>query len=397
MADLASTDVTITPLVVSKRKVSSRIVEIEGTIAFGNSALFYPAAGVPLSTTLGAFGVALPLRQLEFITDRNSTTGTHWYADVSTPASPVLHGWHSGYTPQVIVEEVPTLTGTTTKAGTLSYKPAYIFSATATVSGTIHAMKIIPSTVTAAAKEIKMNMATGAFTSFAETPTVMTFSYIPQQPSGPFAAANMVINEVITNAAAGVNSASRAAAIQYMYQTAATAARIDFANAGASGKVILDINNSSATTFTSNHADNNDKAAVVTYLKYAGFQQPGIEFIDQAAVTLTSEAKEYGKTAGDRVAGLVLPGTGTQIQLLQGATYTEAWLAASTATAAAGRVKLEVLKGMKFTSAETVAATTMENTPLLFLSSLYTSHHGLAELTNAHAPAATTLRYIARF
>src|SRR5215467_13405912 len=136
MADLVASDLTITPVSTSFRRSGGRIVENEVTIAFGDGAKTYPNAGIPLPTTIGAFGVALPVREIILITDRNSTTGTVYYADVPNMA---LHGWHYGYTPQIIIEEAVTLTS---NAGQLAYKPAYIFQAGATISATVTPLKI---------------------------------------------------------------------------------------------------------------------------------------------------------------------------------------------------------------------------------------------------------------
>ena len=393
MTALASTDVTITPSAASRRVISSRIKECEVTIAFGNGALTYPAAGVPLPTTLGAFGFPLPLRSLEIIGNRNTTSGTHYYADVSTPASPVLHGWHHGYTPQVAVSEVVTLTS---NAGTLKYKPAYIICAVGTISATVQPLRPCPTGVTLATKEFTIDFTTGGVTTkSSDSVTAMAVTYIPQQPSGPFSASNMAIDEVIVLATATVNTAARAAAVQYAYQTTATAVRLSFGQAIASNVLLLDINNSAATTIDC-HADNDTKSAKITYLKYAGFQQPGTEWIDQATLTLTSEAVEFGKTAGDRVGGIIIPGLGGQTVFLADAAYAATYIGDSTATAASGIVKFDIVKQTILT-AETGDAESLHETPLLFLSPFYTSHHGLAELTVNHAPIATSLRAIARF
>ncbi len=395
MAAIASTDVTVTPLMSSKRKIASRITEIEGTIAFGNAALTYASGGVPLPTTIGAFGVPQPLRQLELITDRNSTTGTHWYADVSTAASPVLHGWHAGYTPQIVVEEVPTLTGTTTKAGTLAYPPAYIISACATVSAAIVPLRILPTGGTAIAGSVLMNFVTGAFTSFAETPSVITFSYIPQKPAGPFAAANMVVDQAIAALTGNVTATQRMAAIQYLYRNTATKAYLPIGHANASGVVAVDINSTGDTVISFN-SNENATSVLMTGLKYAGFQQPGVEWIDQATYTLTSEVIEFG-VATYKKNGLYIPAFGNQIIVFHdGSTYDKAHLSGITGTPAAGLATYD-LSTQILTTAETGDGETLTDLPMLFLSNLFTSPQGLSELTVNHAVASTTLRYIARF
>ncbi len=397
MAAIASTDVTVTPLASSKRKVASRIVEIEGTIAFGNDTLTYASGGVPLPITLGAFGVALPLRELILLDGRNSTTGTHWYADVSTPATPVLHGWHQGYTPQVVNLEVPTLAGTTTKTGTLAYPPSYIISACATVSAAVVALKIVPSTATLAAGQLGVNFTTGAFTSYAETPSLITISYIPTQPSGFFSAANAVTESITLATGAGNTFTSRAGAVQFAYQTTATAARLAFGHAAASGVLLLDINNTGTTTVDA-HSAQNAKAATFRYLKYSGLKQPGVEFVDQASVTLTSEQVEFAVAAGQRKNGIMIPGTGTQLIGKEGSNYLPIYMAADAVLSTDGPgIATYNIPTQVIVTDETTAQTTIEDTPFIFLSNLFTSHHGLAEMPITHAPSATTLRYLARF
>lgn len=382
MTALASSDVTISQLKLYPRG-GTKTRRNKVSMVFGNSVLTYPAGGVP-APAFGAFGFTSYMDDL-FISDNANGSDILWKWDYTNRK---LRAYRQGHIPPLVVEEAVTLTS---HVGTLKYPPAYIICTVGTISATVQPLRPIPTGITPATKEVAVTFTTGVVTCFAtDAVSAMKVTYIPQQPSGPFSAANLVIDESITLATGTVNTAFRAATMQYCYQTTATAARLPMGHAVASGVVTCDINNAGATTFDC-HADNDAKVAKVTYLKYAGFNQPGIEFIDQASIALTSEVKEYGKAAGDRVSGLILPGLGGQIVVFHDTSvYDITYLGDSTVTAASGIVKFDLLKQV-ITTAETNDGETIEDTPLLFLSEAYTMSRGLAELTVNDAPPATTL------
>lgn len=381
MATLAGTDYTVT--ILSTRRIAPAQKEVIAKLVFGDSSKLYPAGGMP-QPTAAQLGFSTPIRSISIDQNRNTTTGTHWNWDQTNS---VFHGWHQGYTPYIIVEEAVTLTS---NAGTLKYPPAHIISAVGTISAVIQPLRPIPTGITPATKQFAVNFTTGGVVTLgSDSVTSMAVTYIPQQPAGPFSAANMIVDEVVAAVTGNVNLANRAATIAYLYQTTATAARLPIAHVNASGVVAVDIQNAGATTISFNSAQN-AKSVSVTYLKYAGFQQPGIEWVDQASIALTSQAKEFGQAAGERKAGIVIPGFSGQIVGKEGSNYLSIYLGDSTPTPAVSIASF-TMSTDKIVTAETTAQTSIEDTPLLFLSNFYTPYHGLAELTVNHAPAATTL------
>ncbi len=380
MAAIAASDVTVTLL---DRIITGRQRQNLLRLTFGNSALTYPSGGVPMPAA-SALGLRT-IKAVQVIGD-TSTPGTSWGWDYTNNT---LRATRTGHIPPVIVEEAVTLTS---HVGTLKYKPAYIICAVGTISATVTPLKPIPASIAPATTQMAVNFSTGVVTCFAtDAVSAMKVSYIPQQSSGPFSADNLVVDEAITLSTGGVNTAFRAATMQYCYQTTATAARLPFNNqTAASGRPKLDMVNSTATTFTA-HSDNNAKVALVTYLKYAGFaDNVGVTFIDQATVSLSSQVVEFGKTAGNLTPGLYIPGFGGQLVTVETTNFIQNYLGDSSVTAAAGIVKYEIAK-QKLTTAETTPQTSIQDVPFLFLSSLYQPQAYIAELTINDAPAATTL------
>lgn len=386
MTALASSDVTVT--VLDRQNVNNRMLKNLVKVQFGDSALTYPSGGVSLPAA-SKFGLRRPLQALIPIQDRNLTSLVEWRHDY---ASATLRGYGTGHVPSIVIDEAVTLTS---NAGTLKYLPAYILTTRGTVSAATVPLKVVPHTITVGTQEMTVNWTTGAVTTKAtDSVTGLLVSYIPQQPSGFFSQANMVINESVTLSEDKVNFAHRAAALQYVYQTTATAARLVLGHAVASGVVLLDIADSGNTSLDC-HADNAAKAAVVTYLKYAGLENSAaVRFTDQAQIALTSEAKEWGKTAGDLTNGLVIPGTGTQIIGAETTNYLPIWLMDGGATDGPGKATFNIMQ-QKIITDETAGQTSIEDTPLLFYSPLLQRTGGLAELTTNDAPTATTLYFYA--
>ncbi len=383
MTAIASTDVTVT--VLDTRFVSPREVRNKVRIVFGNSTLTYPPGGVPMPSD-ASFGLRSPLRKLLPIQDRNTTSAAEWQHD---PVANTLRGYQVGAVPYLIVDEAVTLTS---NAGTLAYPPAYITGAVATVSAASKSLKPVPATATLATLEMGVNWTTGAVTTFSsDSASALQVSYIPQQPAGPFSFANMVVDEVITLSTSGVNLAFRAAALQYVYQTAATAKRQAFAHAAATDKMTVAFNNSGNTTITA-AAGNDAKAAVATYLKYSAFPNPAFTWTAAATISLTSQAKEYGKTAGDRVGGYVIPACGVSIIGVEATNFLEIGLGSSTITAGVGLAKWDPVI-QKITTAETTAQTSIQDIPLLYLQPLLMPHRAMAEFNANMTPSPTTLYF----
>lgn len=381
MASLAASDITVTVL---DRKIYGRQRQNLVKLVFGNSTLTYPSGGVPFPSA-AALGLKTPLTFLQLFDD-STAASSYWKPDY---ANSKLRGFRDGHIPAIVIEEAVTLTS---NVGTLKYLPAYIICAVGTISAAVTPLRPIPAGTTPATLQMAVSFTAGTVTTLSsDSVTACKVSYIPQQASGPFASTNLVIDEVVTAATGNVNLANAAAAIQYLYQTTATAARLPIAHVNASGVVAVDIVNSTNTTISFNSAQN-AKSVKVTYLKLSGFTNnaAGTAVIDQASITLTSQAREWGKTAGDFVGGLYLPAFGGQVVGKEGSNYLSIYLGDSTATAGVAIAKYEIAK-QKITTAETTAQTTLEDTPLLFLNPLLTPQRTDNELTVNDAPVSTTL------
>lgn len=95
MADLASTDVTLTLQALENGQTVHRVGSKEKRtvvkIAFGDGALTYPANGVPMPTTAGAYGFVRNLTDLRLI-DTNDASGLVWKYDRENKK---LRAWQS--------------------------------------------------------------------------------------------------------------------------------------------------------------------------------------------------------------------------------------------------------------------------------------------------------------
>jgi hypothetical protein len=261
-----------------------------------------------------------------------------------------------------------------------------------TISAVVTPLLLVPHTVTVAAGQMTVNWLTGAVTvAAADSLTALKVTYVPQQATGFFSQANMAINEVVTLASAGVNTASRAALISTVYQTAATAAAQTFSHAaGSANLLIVDVNNSAATTLTS--TSNDAKAAVVTYLKYAGLPNPNVTFIDQASLSLTSQVYTWGLTTTAK-GSMMLPGFGNQVINLETTNYTQSKLGAG--VTAANLIGKYDMMAQTITTAQTSASTSLPENWFVNYDFRYFPQRGEGELTTVDAPAATTLYAIA--
>lgn len=212
--------------------------------------------------------------------------------------------------PTIVNEEVVTVTA---DVGTLAFLPAYIIAITDTATGAVY--RVLPVAETGVDNvSVAVNFLTGVLTfAAADNPATVTVTYFPQQASGVFAKANMVIDETVVAAAAGVNLANRAAAVQYIYNTTNTAFMAEFPPAeapAATGDMNLEINNAGASTIDT-HADDDGDTLTVTYLKFSGITSP-TQFIDDDDETLASEVVDWGLAATNNIRSLVIPGYGTR-------------------------------------------------------------------------------------
>jgi len=242
-----------------------------------------------------------------------SALGTHQHAAITagTPAGSVAAPVFTGGAPipLLIPEELLTVT---THVGTLAHLPLYITAVHVTAGGTTGAFSVIPTGETPLTKQVAVNFTNGAMT-FLDTDAVTEakVTYIPKQASGTLVAGALVVDEVVTAAAAKATLANRACAVQYVWDDT-DGVLCTFEPVGeepsATHKCVVDINDTGATKVDS-HADDEGNTLKVTYLKYASF--PAGCCVDDADLALSSEAYNFTTAGGFR--GIVVPGLGVHL------------------------------------------------------------------------------------
>ncbi len=197
-------------------------------------------------------------------------------------------------------------------AGQLAYKPLYIVAVQATTATNAGAYNVIPTGETPVTKQVAVDFTTGALAFLSnDVVTVAKITYIPQQVSGPLAAATLVVDEAVTAAAAKAALANRAIAVQYVWDdTDSKLDALEPVGEAPSGThtAVIDITDTAATKIDS-HATDEGNDLKVTYLKYASF--PAAAAIDDGDTSLTAAAYDFNGTANYRA--LVIPGLGTQV------------------------------------------------------------------------------------
>lgn len=211
--------------------------------------------------------------------------------------------------PLMVEEEVVAVAA---HAGQLAYKPLYIIAVQATTATNAGAYNVIPTGETPLTKQVAVNFTTGALAFLStDVVTVAKVTYIPQQTSGPLAAATLVVDEEITAATTPVALANRAIAVQYVWNDTDSklcALEPVGEQPSATHTAVIDIDASSDTKIDSETTDIGNTLKV-TYLKYASF--PAGAAIGDGDTSLTSEAYDFNGTGNYRA--LVVPGLGTQV------------------------------------------------------------------------------------
>jgi len=314
MADLAATDVTIVML---ERRIEARKKINDCTVAFGDSALTYPAGGVPMPAK-ASFGMVRNLDILRIYDPANANGYVYKYdrtnhkiriyQSASEAAhTPIFTG--TAKKPAFVSEEVQTIAS---HVGTLTYVPFYIVAIEVTAGGTTGTCNIVPVGETPATTECAVNLLTGGLTfAAADAVTSVRVSYVPLQLAGPFVEANRVVDEAVVAAAAKTDLANQACAVQYVYDTTDSNI-VTFEQVAAAPSAthicVIDIDDGSDDTNIDSHGDDEGNALVVTYIKYSALKAE--ECIGDADIALTSEAYDFTGTANYRA--IVLPGLGTQ-------------------------------------------------------------------------------------
>lgn len=314
MGDFVATDVSLTT---SERRIEQRKKINDMTMTFGDSALTYPAGGIPLPAKAN-FGMVRDLDYIRIYDPANANGYVYKYDKTNhklriyqsaseAAHTPIFTG--TAKKPLFVSEEVQAIS---THVGTLTYVPFYIVTIEVTAGGTTGTCNIVPVGETPATTECAVNLLTGGLTfAAADAVTSVRVSYVPLQLAGPFVEANRVVDEAVVAAAAKTDLAAQACAVQYVYDTTDSAI-VTYEQVGAAPSAthicVIDIDDGSDDTNIDSHADDEGNALVVTYIKYSALKAE--ECIGDADITLTSEAYDFTGTANYRA--LVLPGLGTQ-------------------------------------------------------------------------------------
>lgn len=216
--------------------------------------------------------------------------------------------------PALRVKETVTVSS---NVGTLACVPGYILSVNVTAGTVTGAFAILPTGLVPTTTQVAVNFLTGVMT-FLSTDAVTSVDvmYIPLGV-GPFIEQNRVVDEaVVFGSGAGdtFNLANRAALIQYVCNTTATAANRlpamqPVGEAPATNEIAVDFNNSSATTITHNTAQDTNTGKV-TYWKFSAI---GVQYgwTDQADITVTSNVALLSEITD--APGILIPGYGTKL------------------------------------------------------------------------------------
>jgi len=214
--------------------------------------------------------------------------------------------------PAMVVEEVVTVTS---HVGTLAYLPAYIVAVDVTAGAATPAAHVCPVGKVAPAGSVAVDYTTGIMTfNTADAVTSVRVTYFPQKSGTIFDPDNLVIDESLTAAAASVQLANRAFAVQYVWNDTNTAQMVlePVAEAPtATGNAVVDIVDGSSDTDIDTHSDDDGDTLLVTYLKFSALPGTGLQ-INDTDITLNSEVWNFG-TDGGISGALVVPALGTHL------------------------------------------------------------------------------------
>lgn len=213
--------------------------------------------------------------------------------------------------PSVIVEEVVAVAS---DIGTLAQLPLYITGVEVTAGSTTGAFNVIPTGETPLTLQVAVTFTSGLMTFVAsDAVTSVRVTYIPQHSDGPLSVNTMTVDETAVAAAAGVNLAARAIAVQYVWNdTNGVLCALEPVGEqpSATNTAVVDITNGANTTIDT-HADDDGDTLKITYLQYAAF--PAECAINDADITLSgADPEQYSFSAVGGYPGLVVPGLGTQ-------------------------------------------------------------------------------------
>ncbi len=283
-------------LVIDKNSIHNLERVVYGTHTFASA---YVAGGEASDPTMNTIRMvqAEPTAGMQFHYDRTN----------KKIQAMIQGGGHT--TNGVVVEEVVTVAA---NVGTLSRIPAYIIAVDVTAGSTTGAFDVIPVGDVPITTQVAVNFVTGGVTFVVgDAVTSVRVTYLPAIEGTMLAASNFTRDEAVVAAAATVNLAARAGAIQYVYDTTGNTLLtiIPVGEAPASGEVAIDINNSGDTSIDTN-ADIDGNSLLVSYLQFSAFPYADL-FIDDTDITLSSEAWNF--TTDQGIVSTVIGGFGTRV------------------------------------------------------------------------------------
>lgn len=271
----------------------------------------------------------------------------------------------SGSMAPLVIEEVVTVTS---NVGRLASIPGPILGIQVLAGSVTGAFRQIPVGKTPATTQVAVNMATGTLTFLTgDAVTSVAVTYIPLGV-GNFTQANLVVDEAVTLATAGVNLANRAAYILYVWNDTDTTHLpqiFPVGEAPATHQIAIDINNTGATTITPNSAQNTN-SALVTYFKYDATWISKHSWTDQVDIAVTSDAIALNEVLD--ISTIWIPGYGQVIvgETSSGTTNKQAVIQGPRGAVAANVCTFDPLKGaLAFLSGDAYATIEM---PYMLLS-----------------------------
>lgn len=290
----------------------------------------------------------------------------------------------------LIVDEVVTVTS---HIGKLKHKPFYILAIESTAGTTTGPFNAIPTGETPLTTECAVTFTSGTLTFLStDAVTAARVTYIPLHESGPFSAANLVVDEAVTASASKTDLAYQAAAVQYVYDGTDNA-RCALEPVGeapsATHTAVVDIDDGSDDTNIDSHADDAGNALKVTYIKYGTFKP--YQQLGDGDLTLASEIYNF---TTNHYHHLAIPGLGTQLVGETGAAgNVELIWSGPTASVAAGVPTLDFELNQWSTNEATAIATLA--VPIIFLDALENEGAWLEVGEGDDLSALTTVRYVA--
>jgi hypothetical protein len=293
---------------------------VTGTFDFTGT---YPKLGVPVIPQNVGLGI---INRLDIVPQKT-------YGFLYDPVAQVVHITRTAK----YIHQEDTGTFAAGTAYTLQYKPAYIISIRGT-AGSTGTKRLLPNGVTLAAGTCSLNFTTGVITWGDAAITSARIVYVPLGVPG-FTPDLLVVDEASPIATNVITPVNQCMAIQYVWNDEDSEI-LDLIKVGgtpAGAQAAVDIDDGAGATkitvTTGRIGDGSTGKTKLTYIKRAG--NP-LRFIDQAAITITSNVGHPGTHLSLNQPGIVIPGIGQSATALATATWIKEMIQDQDATVAAG-------------------------------------------------------------